>query len=1067
MVVPPPLAGIVNPWAIVYNFVSHSHLKRPPSPREFLTLLRCLAGLTDRDRTIRVEAALDYCRNQALFTPTPVVTTPEVVQQLIHHDPGWSAESLLASVWGGNQRWERSMLGGGRESKVATHVAKALTGQQHWQRELLLADPLAAHLSALRAFEFGRQLKVDVGLRGDALVAQLAYTEKTANYILGSALQRCDLPLAFNFLWDILDKESPPSESALRFLFQTVRNHEQFRQQLYIPNDPHTTDQLRDHPQSQPLPHHPESADGDSVNIHHPASLDETPFLDRPTEGGLPVYLLRRSYFLFEYLMTPPSLPRKSSVSSLADPWPRGNSPTATQSIPASSIEVLKPLNVGPLFTTNPAAHSTAGLADLNDDQLFQTLFTPPPVTPTANSGSLISHLIIESTIDRIIGNLEPLILYRPFYLPPAILTSAFKTLIQDGRIAVANGLFQSILGQIFDPSKAVLHQRPGLDAAASYTPSYLRFYHKYPWFSPPLNRLTFNTLIQGWFHARRPRLARWCLDLMVRCGIQPGVDTWNIFLLGFFSIEVASDAEAAWKLMRGVSWSPKSRRRREPLLPALSSHKAFQSSHPDLGNLSALGSLPAPDDGTYQVLLNGFGKARNIDMMLDVYNHLLANSAVIPTRQHYSTLLIHLNRSCDYEEAVQRLCGMVDGFRVDRLEKPRFPSMNPEPMSATTVDGQTPPTRPLFFPTTAVFNDLIRRLGEANQPDLALQVFEALNEAAQREPDESHHLIRTTVDLRDPPSTTSASISTTTSPTSPLPPSTSPSSSSLSGHPRQSMAGNSQSLYTPRFSNIITYNLLIRQFLARSDYPRAHRVFALIKCGVFPPNVDTYVLLIDDALRRGTLRKALMLFGEMTHRYHWQPTAALFNHFIDFYLQRARVAAAAAATTASSTSPHHDPPTQEADVDAHGSATEATRPIPRGGRPFRAALGTYRRFAAFHIPPTNRTFHLLLDGCVEHQAWDTARQLLADLEDDERFVSSQLVERIFAGFLAAQRPWDALAVYEKFEKLAMRPPPADLASVAGNIRLSLGIQTPTTTLASAHNTGGAVSSSVPDDGAM
>ncbi|KAJ1923757.1 hypothetical protein IWQ60_005671 [Tieghemiomyces parasiticus] len=911
---------------------------------------------------------------------------------------------------------------------------------QQWQQDLLVSDQLAAQFSALRAYRYAKQLKTDVGRQGVDLSADLVFTPDTANLILGNALRQHDLPLTFNLLYDIAGRgQGLPTSSCLnRIVYETSQQAQLYRRFTTAAGaivDPIDTlgqvtefynqaseskspDDVQAALFDTPLPLSPEPDSSKARAL--PAKV--RPNDVHPPDGPrlqpivLPDFLLRRCYYLFDQITKPNRLDSKS-----ADPSSAARLPTP------SPVQVPSHRKQAAPRLTNAATQPP--LTSAEETALFTDLFVN--LHPATLPDTFITRLLTDPPLSRFTALLRSVFSRAPFEIPPPVLTLGIATLVKANRVGTANNAYGLLFRSFYDPDGVKPNARLRLQ------PAYLKFITQYPYLAFPFTRAASNALIQGWLATRRPALAFEYLKRMVDMGIDPGVDTWNIFLADLFRRGFQADTIQLWRHFEQAA---------EAIAEGRAPDSApYQSNQPGYAGLVHLGPVPPPSAETYQVFLRGFGGTGNIVEMLNVYHSLVRDSAVEPTRQHYSTVLIYLNRHGDPEHVLRTLPTIARGLQVDRI-RPQFmrhpgvvpTDVNDDPPAvmsdisrgadpigrpeAPAVTGST--TAELFYPTTAVFNDLLRKLESGHEPGLALKVFNELRGAHRHEPtiagprSNSPDLCASLpTAVPDQPSMTTAAGGPVRSdiPASGPEIAATAQSGTAAGTTTHLPYRATSTTSSGRSPNIVTYNVLIRVFLDRGEDQRALRMLEYLKTGPVHPDPVTFTLLIGSALRNGHLGQALTLFGDMTTRLHLQPTVATLNALIRYYMLAAHEAC------------HPDDALPKASQ--HPDLESATLPLAPPAAPtaheryYCAAWAVFDAFTTYEQDPDHQTLQILLAGCLLNHRLEHIDRCLDYLEASQIFVAGPTMEEAFTTCLRKFELYTARRIYDQFTSYTHQTP--------------------------------------------
>ncbi|KAJ1966555.1 hypothetical protein IWQ62_002397 [Dispira parvispora] len=866
----PPL-GPVNPWPIIQQFLTHQRLLRRPNAREVLGIFQNLANVTGHNQSQKITETLAYCQRQRLFPEVAVEFNPARLPNSwtpqstvrIPHPTAPPAENVANSSLASTSET-------GHGETVRSSLLRHAQIRHQWQVELQLPATVAAHYSLIRAHQGVLYLKRTLGLQSETLVRGLDYTPRTADYLLTMAIRYHDLPLALNFLYNIVSKGGRPTDPVLGYLWRSIQRHDQLYTLLTAPTRGDPPDPLT-------------AADLDAystVGVHDDKSLDSHPC-------SIPSYLWDRTCYVYQLAMQPWLSPPSPQLAR-----PEHASDATRVSVPKVPVPV--------------------------------TTATPP-----STAIQVLDQLLLVSNIDHIRDTLTDLVHHFSYHIHPPFLNGALHTLCQYRQVQLARKIFTSYLAKIYlqnDPTPPRPGRRrstirgaatkQGMPGQFPYTEAYQLFRHGHPGYPPPVDRRLFNTILGAWLQRRRLGEAIQILILMRRCGISPGIDTWNILIKGLFALHRPEYVVDIWQHLKPLTTD-----RTEPVPDQMSLRgnrkwRVFKWMGPPLP--------PSPE--TYQLLLNGFGQVGKLGDMLDVYHQLEADPNVEPTRQHFSTLLIYLNRHGNLDDVLQRLHHLVEGLPVDRvapqygLEKPTSPKNGKETSVANDAKALGS-TRTVLYPTTAVFNDLIQSLGASRQFDLALQVFEGLCTAWEREPTASlqpHHSGR--VDLK---------------------PGVIPHGSS--DNPQWRSAA---TLATVRQPNIVTYNNLIALFLRHGEDGKAHRILELIQRGTILPTAATYTLFIRSYLQRGWVTRAQDMWHDMVDRHNINPSVSALNAFLVYYEARVRRV------------------TQGGDKVVTDSNVKT-------------ALEWYDRFAYYSLVPSPLTINVMAALCVKIHRWPLLSELL------------------------------------------------------------------------------------------
>ncbi|KAJ1655003.1 hypothetical protein IWQ61_005162 [Dispira simplex] len=922
----PPL-GPVNPWPIIRQFITHQRLLRKPNAREVLGIFQNLANVTGHNQSQKITETLAYCRRQRLFSEAAVEFDPTRLPNTWTSNlssPARITDAIAPPVENDTYSSLAIPLEEGQGETVCSSLLCHAKMHHQWQVELQLPATVAAHYSVIRAHQGALYLKRKLGLQSETLVRGLDYTPRTADYLLTMAIKYQDLPLALNFLYNIVSKGGRPTDPVLDYLWRTVQRHNQLYTLLTAPTRGDPPDPLT-------------ALDLDTYNttpVHDDRSLDSEPC-------SISSYLWDRTFYVYQLVMQPwlssssPRLvpPEHMSSTDLA-PFSKVTVPVTTTALPSTTIQVL-------------------------------------------------DQILLVSNTEHIQDILTSLVHQFPYHIHPPFLNGALHTLCQYRQVQLTREIFTSYLAKIYrqnapNPPRPGRRQRTLHSAATTqvipdqfpYTESYELFRRDHPGYPPPVDRRLFNTILGAWLKRRRLGEATQILVLMRHCGISPGIDTWNILIKGLFALHRPEYVVDIWLHLKPLTIDRKKPVPDQVSLRGNRKWRLFKWMGPPLP--------PSPE--TYQLLLNGFGQMGKLRDMLDVYHQLEADPKVEPTRQHFSTLLIYLNRYGNVDDVLQRLRHLVEGLEVNRVA-PQYrlgkstPPNNEGKVSSPDDTHKLRTTLTVLYPTTAVFNDLIKSLGASRQFDLALQVFEGLCTAWEREPTASVQLHHSgLVDLK---------------------PGTIPRGSSDNPQWRSDAT-----LATVRQPNIVTYNNLIALFLRHGEDAKAHRILELIQRGTILPTAATYTLFIQSYLQRGWITQAQDMWHDMVDHHNINPSASALNAFLVYYEARIRLVT-------------HPGENVLRDLNA------------------KAALEWYDRFAYYHLVPSPLTVNVMVALCVKIHRWPLLSELLQVALRTTYRVPVPILTHVLKTLVEESAFPTAHYVYQNFYRLSRRHPSPRLVHLA------------------------------------
>ncbi|KAJ1983798.1 hypothetical protein H4R34_001041 [Dimargaris verticillata] len=986
-------SSLINPWPLLHSLLTRQRLVRDPSPNELLGLLRRLRGITEVSQLDQIRDAIRYCQdqrlvmvNQAAQGTATATTLPSIDPATLAHE---SVAHLLLSttqVKSDQPLQEPAPCGGDwcthgsaidatmrvLHDKARQQIFEAsLTSKSHWQHELLLPPFVAAQHSAIRAHQISLQLCSDVGLTRASLLDRLAYTPKSCDYLLGVALRQCDLPLALNTLFACLhhrhhDEPALPSERGLWFLWKTIASHARIYHQFIhartlsssqTPSHSVANDLLTATATSYPpLPN--DQKDGAAAS-HLSGDAKSQPV------AYLPTYLLQRCYYLFDIIV--------HGHCAIQSPDTSASRPTPT---PASACSNCS-------STPNIPAQSVS-------------LLPPPPRLRTPPTDFLQS-LVATADSRAMARILSDMIHDTPFLVLPHLTSSVFHTLNRQ-HLGQSERLCRHLLDRVVDtsqvhPTKNSLSNPPASSPNGStslpLTSEYTAFRKRYPIFPHSITRVIVNTMLAAWLQKRRWDKGHWYLDLLVSGGLGLEVDTWNIILQALFRVHRIPDIHRIWDHIR-------------------SNHRATQPSQLNLPFIFSTNvTCPPPNRSTYQILLQGFGVTNRNQDMVEVFHHLLTNTEVTPDRQHYSTLLMYLNRRAERAQVTGIVQQITQGIPVEiLLDQYVAPANAPQPQQTHGDERQTvpcplsredvpndhvadahpTPPLPLLFATTSVYNDLIKRLYSDHEFDLAAKVFDQLNQAWQSEPTTRINQLKTTVDL--------------------WPLAASPSAPGVPVGAQPSRNRTDMSLQSVRYPNVVTYNILIRELLKQASLDHALDFLDVLERGAIEPNSESYGLFIQALLASGLLEDAQGMFERMVLDQKRQPSIYVFNLFLEYLLT----------------------PTAPTGTPSDGAATATLPTAPR----MMQALSIYDQLFAWGVRPNNTTYELLLHAALANRnTWAHLDRLLEDAVHEGMLIRSSTLETIFITSVRAQEYQLAQTVLGYYATLAHRDPSRRVWSAA------------------------------------
>ncbi|KAJ1982377.1 hypothetical protein H4R35_000332 [Dimargaris xerosporica] len=974
-------SSLINPWPLLHSLLTRQRLVHDPSPNELLGLLRCLQGITAASQLDQIRDAIRYCQDQRLVAVNQAAQQgTDTTATLPPIDPAMLAQESMAHLLSsttqakadqtpqepasasGDWRTHGSAIDATMQilHDSAQHQAfkASLTPKSHWQQELLLPPFVAAQHSAIRAHQITLQLCSDVGLTRASLLDRLAYTPKSCDYLIGVALRQCDLPLALNTLFACLhhrhhDAPALPSERGLWFLWKTIASHarmyHQFIHARILPSS-----YASSHPVANDCPAAPAASNPKlpEDQIDDPATPNRSNDTRSQPAAYLPTYLLQRCYYLFDMIVHGHSVTCHPDTSaSQPAPGSADSNLSSTPTLPAQSVSLL-----------------------------------PPPPRLAAPPTDFLQSLVVAADSRAMTRILSDMIHDTPFLVLPQLASSVFHTLNRQ-HLGLSERLCQHLLNQVVDAGhfkstkNYLSHQLasfPNDIVQLPLTSGYAAFRSQYPAFPHPITRVTINTMLAAWLRKQRWDKGRWYLDLLLSSGLGLEIDTWNIILQALFRAHRIPDIHRIWDHIRR-------------------NHQAAQPARLNLPFLLSTNVIcPPPNRNTYQILLQGFGVTHRNQDMVEVFHHLLTNTAVTPDRQHYSTLLMYLNRRAEHTQIVGIVQQITQGIPVECLLEQYVAPANALPTQAlqthgkavtkdVSVDAEPPPALPLLFAATPVYNDLIKRLYSEREFDLAAKVFGQLNQAWQSEPTTRVNQLKTTVDLR---------------------PLASPSTSDVTVDAQPSRNRTDMSLQSVRYPNVVTYNIIIRELLKQADITHALDFLSVLEQGAIEPNSESYGLFIQALLASDLLKDAQGMFERMVLDQKRQPSIYVFNLFLEYLVTPV-------------TSPKTPPK----------GAVSTT--LPATSR-MAQALSIYDQMLAWNVRPNSTTYELLLHAALaSRKTWIHLGRLLEDAVNEGMLLRMSTLEATFTASVRAQEYQLAQMVLKYYTTLTHRDPNRRIWSAA------------------------------------